>query len=113
MTARGFAHNLRLYLIAGAVVVSFAVVAYRLVELHVLDREHYLSQIQDARHRVVPDPARRGDILDTRGDLLATTRTDITLAIDPWALPENRSPEIRIAQSRLRDRTMRRPRRLG
>lgn len=88
MTARGFAHNLRLYLIAGAVVVSFAVVAYRLVELHVLDREHYLSQIQDARHRVVPDPARRGDILDTRGDLLATTRTDITLAIDPWALPE-------------------------
>jgi len=88
MTARGFAQNLRLHLIAGAVVVSFAVVAVRLVELHVLDREHYLSQIQDARHRVVADPARRGDILDARGDLLATTRTDLTLAIDPWALPE-------------------------
>ncbi len=88
MTARGFAHNLRLHLLAGAVVASFAVVAARLVELHVLDREHYLSQIQDARHRVVADPARRGDILDARGDLLATTRTDLTLAIDPWALPE-------------------------
>lgn len=88
MNARGFAHNFRLYLVAGVVVASFGVVAHRLVRLHVTDRAHYLAQIQDTRHRVVSEPARRGDIYDVRGDLLATSKTDITLAVDPWALTE-------------------------
>lgn len=88
MTARGFAHNFRLYLVAGLVVLCFGVVAHRLFDLHVTKREHYLAQIEETRRRVVVDSARRGDILDARGDLLATTRTDITLAIDPWYLPE-------------------------
>jgi cell division protein FtsI (penicillin-binding protein 3) len=88
MNTRGIAHNLRLYLVAGAVVLCFGVVAHRLVELHVLKREHFLEQIQGSRNRVVAEPARRGDIYDARGDLLATSKTDITLAIDPWALPE-------------------------
>jgi cell division protein FtsI/penicillin-binding protein 2 len=88
MTARGFAHNFRLYLVSGLVVLCFGVVAQRLFELHVIERAHYLAQIEETRQRVVVDSARRGDILDARGDLLATTRTDITLAIDPWYLPE-------------------------
>ncbi len=88
MTARGFAQNIRLYLVAGVVVASFGVVAHRLVELHVVEREHFLAQIQDTRHRVVSESGRRGDIFDTRGDLLATSKTEITLAIDPWALPD-------------------------
>ena len=88
MTARGFAHNIRLYLVALAVAASFGAVSHRLVQLHVVQREHYLTQIQETRRRVVVEPARRGDIYDARGDLLATSQTDITLAIDPWALPE-------------------------
>ena len=88
MTARGFAHNIRLYLVSGVVVACFGVVAHRLVQIHVVEREHYLAQIQDTRRRVVVESARRGDILDARGDLLATSQTDITLAIDPWAVPE-------------------------
>lgn len=88
MTARGFAHNFRLYLVTGVVVASFGVIAHRLVELHVLKRDHYLAQIQETRRRVVIDPARRGDIIDARGDLLATSQTEITLAVDPWGLPE-------------------------
>lgn len=88
MSARGFAHSIRLHLVTGGIVLCFGVVAHRLFELHVLDREHFLAQIQDTRHRVVADPARRGDIQDARGDLLATSKTDITLAVDPWALPE-------------------------
>ena len=88
MTARGFAQNIRLYLVAGVVIASFGVVAHRLVELHVVEREHFLAQIQDTRHRVVSESGRRGDIFDTRGDLLATSKTEITLAIDPWALPD-------------------------
>jgi cell division protein FtsI/penicillin-binding protein 2 len=88
MTARGFAQNIRLYLVAGAVVASFAGIAHRLVELHVAEREHYLAQIEETRRRVVVEPARRGDILDASGDLLATSKTEITLAVDPWAMPE-------------------------
>lgn len=88
MTARGFAHSFRLGLVALGVLACFGAVAHRLVELHVVKRDHYLAQVQETRHRVVVESARRGDILDARGDLLATSQTDITLAVDPWALPE-------------------------
>lgn len=101
MTARGFAHNLRLYLVTGVVVASFGVIAHRLIELHVVKRDHYLAQIQETRRRVVVEPARRGDILDARGDLLATSQTDITLAIDPWALPE-KIESIKLASRKVR-----------
>jgi cell division protein FtsI (penicillin-binding protein 3) len=90
MTAKGFTQNLRLQLVAGLIVACFAVVSHRLVELHVLERGHFLAQIHDTRHRVVADAARRGDIFDARGDLLATSKTEITLSIDPWAVPEKR-----------------------
>jgi cell division protein FtsI/penicillin-binding protein 2 len=86
MTARGFASNKRFGLVAALVVICFGVLAARLVQLHVLDRDRYLAQIQNTRHDIVPVLARRGDIYDTRRDLLATSKTEITLAIDPWAL---------------------------
>jgi len=99
MTARGFATNIRLGLVAGLVVLCFGVLAVRLVQLHVIDRDHYLSQIQNTRHDIVPVLARRGDIYDTRRDLLATSQTEITLAVDPWALSKKldlpRSPARR------------------
>lgn len=88
MSARGFTHSFRLACVAVLVLGSFAVVGYRLVQLHVLQRDHYLAQIHQTRNRLVVEPARRGDILDINGDLLATSKTDLTLAIDPWALPE-------------------------
>ncbi len=104
MTARGFAHNTRLYLVAIAVVASFGVIAHRLVRIHVVERDHYLAQIQETRRRVVVEPARRGDIYDARGDLLATSQTDITLAIDPWALPEKiESLKLPARQARFAD----------
>ncbi len=86
MTARGFASNKRFGLVAALVVICFGALAARLVQLHVLDRDRFLAQIQNTRHDIVPVLARRGDIYDTRRDLLATSKTEITLAIDPWAL---------------------------
>ena len=41
-----------------------------------------------ARRQIVVEHARRGAILDTRGNLLATSRSEITVAVDPWALDE-------------------------
>lgn len=88
MSTRGFSHNKRLAVVALLILACLAAVGYRLVNLHVVQREHYLAQIQQTRNRLVVEHARRGDILDVKGDLLATSKTDLTLAIDPWALPE-------------------------
>lgn len=88
MSTRGFAHSKRLVVVALLLLGCFIAVGYRLVNLHVVQREHYLAQIQQTRNRLVVEHARRGDILDVKGDLLATSKTDLTLAIDPWALPE-------------------------
>lgn len=88
MSSKGFASSYRLVLVATTVLVCFVGVGVRLVHLHVLDRERLVSYVDRARRTVENDRARRGDILDARGDVLATSRTLVELAVDPWALPE-------------------------
>src|SRR6478735_5586726 len=85
--SKGFASN-RLTLLAVGVAACFMAVAVRLVFLHVLDREELLSYVDKARRQIVVERARRGAILDTKGNLLATSRSELTLAVDPWALVE-------------------------
>ena len=76
--SKGFASSFRLVLLASAILLCFAGVGVRLVHLHVLDREQLVSYVDRARNSVVKEQARRGDILDIRGDVLATSRTVIT-----------------------------------
>jgi len=83
--SKGFASN-RLTLLAVGVLACFLAVGVRLVFLHVLDREELLGFVDRARRQIVVEHARRGTILDSRGNLLATSRSEITLAVDPWAL---------------------------
>ncbi|AOS46417.1 Stage V sporulation protein D [Lacunisphaera limnophila] len=83
--SKGFATN-RLTLLAVGVLICFLAVGVRLVFLHVLDREDLLAYVDKARRQIVVEHARRGAILDARGNLLATSRSEITLAVDPWAL---------------------------
>jgi cell division protein FtsI (penicillin-binding protein 3) len=85
--SKGFANN-RLTLLAVGVLACFMAVGVRLVFLHVLDREELLSFVDKARRQIVVEHARRGTILDSRGNLLATSKSEITLAVDPWALKE-------------------------
>jgi cell division protein FtsI/penicillin-binding protein 2 len=54
----------------------------------VLDRERLVNYVDRARHSIVKEQARRGDILDARGDVLATSRTVIELGVDPQMLRE-------------------------
>jgi cell division protein FtsI/penicillin-binding protein 2 len=84
----GFASNHRVTLLAGLVLAGFGAVGARLVQLHVLDRPARLAELNQARHELVVVPARRGDILDARGDTLATSRTKVALAVDPWAIDD-------------------------
>ncbi len=85
--SKGFASN-RLTLLALGVVACFMAVGVRLVFLHVVDREELLSYVDKARRQIVVERARRGAILDAKGNLLATSRSEVTLAVDPWALAE-------------------------
>src|SRR4051812_6505482 len=83
--SKGFASN-RLTLLALGVIACFMGVGVRLVFLQVVDRESLLQFVDKARRQIVVEHARRGTILDTHGNLLATSRSELTLAIDPWML---------------------------
>lgn len=85
--SKGFASN-RLTLLAVGVLVCFMAVGVRLVLLQVVDREELLGFVDKARRQIVVERARRGAILDAKGNLLATSRSELTLAVDPWALAE-------------------------
>ncbi len=84
--SKGFASNYRIVLLGFVVLASFAGVALRLVDLHVLDRDKLVGFVDRARRQITVESARRGDILDMRGDTLATSRSLIVLGVDPQAL---------------------------
>lgn len=95
--SRGFASNYRIVLIAGLVLSTFAGVGARLVFLHVIDREELVKYVDRARRQIVVENARRGDILDTHGDTLATSLNLIDLGVDPAVLrpeDEKKWPEL-------------------
>lgn len=83
--SKGFANN-RLTLLALGVIACFMGVGVRLVFLQVVDRETLLQFVEKARRQIVVEHARRGTILDSHGNLLATSRSELTLAVDPWML---------------------------
>jgi len=94
---KGFASNYRIVLLATAVCAGFGAIGTRLVDLHVIDRAKLIRHVDRARDTFVVQSARRGDILDVRGDVLATSRTLIVLGIDPEVVrPEDhaRFPEL-------------------
>lgn len=80
-------------LLAVTILASFGAVGFRLVHLHVIDREKLAGYIDRARRQIVVDAARRGDILDARGEILATSRSLIALGADPQVLREEDRPK--------------------
>ena len=67
------------------ILVGFGAVFSRLVYLHVVAQPELLSFVETSRHREDVIPARRGKIVDSRGNLLAFTRTFWTVGVDPVA----------------------------
>ena len=95
--SKGFASSYRILLLATGLFVCFGGVAARLVWLHVVDRDSLLKTINRTRQQYNPEVARRGDILDARGGLLATSSTQRVLGVDPNSLrpqDEPRWPEL-------------------
>ena len=98
--SKGFASSYRIVLLAAGILACFAFLGARLVYLHVIDRDELVRFIDKARHQIIVENARRGDILDTdfrdtlrlvpsasvRSTILATSRTLIVLGVDPQVL---------------------------
>jgi cell division protein FtsI (penicillin-binding protein 3) len=88
--SKGFTSSYRIALLAGLVLSMFAGLEARLVWLHVIDRDELLRSVDEARRQLIVDNARRGDILDSHGALLATSRSVIVLGVDPqFVRPED------------------------
>jgi cell division protein FtsI/penicillin-binding protein 2 len=81
--SKGFTSSYRIALLASAVLAMFAGIEARLVWLHVIDRDELLRSVDEARRQLIVDNARRGDIVDSNGALLATSRSIIELGVDP------------------------------
>jgi cell division protein FtsI/penicillin-binding protein 2 len=79
-----------LMLVVGA---AFAGLGYRLVDLQVLRHDELAKLAQDNTQREFRQPPRRGDILDARGNLLATSVPVKTVCADP-SLIGNRQAAI-------------------
>lgn len=88
--SKGYAANYRLFLIATLIGCGLTGVGVRLVFLHVINRGEHLDRIERVRRQIIVENARRGDILDTNGAVLATSRSLIVLGVDPQMLrPED------------------------
>lgn len=73
----------RMFLLVAVVVTGFSGVLARLVFLHVFDPSALKEHANNARRLTIEESGRRGDIVDSRGNILATTRPRIRLGIDP------------------------------
>jgi cell division protein FtsI/penicillin-binding protein 2 len=84
--SKGFASNYRIVLLAVGVLGCFGGLGYRLVDLHVFQRDDLVRSVERARRQIIPETARRGDILDSKNNILATSRSLIVLGVDPQSL---------------------------
>ncbi|MFP4541180.1 MAG: peptidoglycan D,D-transpeptidase FtsI family protein [Opitutales bacterium] len=73
----------RMLLVTFAIVAGFGGVLARLAYLHVLGREDLSAYAERTREMTIAENARRGDILDRRGNPLATTRPRYRVGVDP------------------------------
>ncbi|MBI4623073.1 MAG: penicillin-binding protein 2 [Verrucomicrobia bacterium] len=97
--SKGFASSYRIVLLAGGLFACFGALGVRLVWLHVVGREALLRNITKAREQLIVETARRGDILDARGAILATSRSLIVLGVDPKSLrPQDEQKWPRLAR---------------
>jgi len=87
--SKAFVSSGRSALISFAVACAFCVLLGRLFYLHVWNHEVLLEQVLGNRKMVNVVEARRGNIVDTRGNLLATTRTSYNIGVDPQAVSES------------------------
>ncbi|MGZ8900674.1 MAG: hypothetical protein ACXW3Z_11310, partial [Limisphaerales bacterium] len=79
----------RLCFFAGCIITGFGALAYRLVDLQVVQHDKLVEAAKRNTERTVVRHPKRGDIRDIRGNLLATSKIVHTVYADPNVLGEN------------------------
>ena len=83
-----FVSKFRYYIVFLSVCFAFCSLGGRLVWLQVLESERFTDVAENARKNFSTIKARRGDIVDSKGNLLATTRSVVEVGLDPHSLLE-------------------------
>ncbi len=98
----------RLTLMALLLIVAFAGLGYRLVDLQVVRHDDLSREAVGRRESTIIHPSRRGDILDARGNVLATSLFVKTVCADPSLIGTNQAvvaralaPVLKINQAEL------------
>lgn len=86
--SKAFVSAGRASLVSAAVACAFCVLLGRLFYLHVWEQDALLEHVKSNRKMVQVVEARRGNVVDGRGNLLATTHTTIDLGVDPQSVRE-------------------------
>ena len=79
----GIAFNNRIAFAASLVMLALALLAGRLLQLQVVEHEHFTTLSKDNRVKLVPLPPTRGLIYDRNGVLLALNRPAYSLEMVP------------------------------
>ena len=83
-----FISSYRFYLTFFAILLTFCTLGGRLLHLQVWESDRYSELAEGVRKNFIKEQARRGDILDRKGSLLATTKSVVVLGVDPHAFKE-------------------------
>ncbi len=83
-----FISSYRFYLTFFAILLTFCTLGGRLLHLQVWESDRYSKLAEGVRKNFIKEQARRGDILDRKGSLLATTKSVVVLGVDPHAFKE-------------------------
>ena len=95
--SKAFVSSARSTLVSLTVAVAFSILLGRLFYLHIWEQEDLLEHVEGNRKTFNVIEAQRGNIVDTRGNLLAVTRTSYNIGVDPQAARESdraRLPEL-------------------
>ncbi len=87
------ASSCRLGLLGVVMVAGFCGIGARLYYLQVMESEQLALIAEGNRKQVIVQSARRGNIFDRRGNLLATDRTFIELGVDPQVVRDEDRPQ--------------------
>jgi cell division protein FtsI/penicillin-binding protein 2 len=88
-----FPHH-RLQVLSVVVTVVVCILAYRLVDIQIIDHETYLAKAEGQWYDTLRLPARRGNIFDRNGFPLAVTHWNYTVGVTPKDFPVRASKAV-------------------
>ena len=89
----------RIFVVAAGLALWVAAIEIRLVYLQVFDRADLIGRAERQQERTQPSPAKRGDILDRRGHVLATSVDADTIYAVPTAIIDSVGAARRICEA--------------